>query len=157
MDYTEKNPRFTPITEADRVFLEAIYRKANDESRVFLIDAGDYYKKEMSDSPNGETGYTPYTFLRLFADIIPGIPEKILYLDTDTLIADDLSELYSADISEYELAAALDYYGHHFLGHNYFNAGVLLLNMKSIRESGLFRRAVAACAKKRYSCPTRPR
>ena len=53
MDYTEKNPRFTPITEADRVFLEAIYRKANDESRVFLIDAGDYYKKEMSDSPNG--------------------------------------------------------------------------------------------------------
>lgn len=153
MDYTEKNPRFTPITEADRVFLEAIYRKANDESRVFLIDAGDYYKKEMSDSPNGETGYTPYTFLRLFADIIPGIPEKILYLDTDTLIADDLSELYSADISEYELAAALDYYGHHFLGHNYFNAGVLLLNMKSIRESGLFRRAVAACAKKKIFLP----
>ena len=70
MDYREKNPRFTPITEEDRAFLEKIYRRANDDSRVYLIDAGEYYKNEMSASPNGETGYTPYTFLRLFADLI---------------------------------------------------------------------------------------
>lgn len=153
MDYTEKDARFTPITERDRAFLEEIYKKGNDASRVFLIDAGPYYKKEMIGSPNEKTGYTPYTFLRLFADLIPELPEKLLYLDTDTVIADDLAELYSTDISEYELAAALDYYGHHFLGHNYFNAGVILLNIKAIRESGLFRRAVAACAKKKLFLP----
>lgn len=153
MDYREKNPRFTPITEEDRAFLEKIYRRANDDSRVYLIDAGEYYKNEMSASPNGETGYTPYTFLRLFADLISEIPEKILYLDTDTLIAGDISELYEKDISEYELACVLDYYGHHFLGYHYFNAGVLLLNMKKIRESGLFRRAIAMCAKKKLFLP----
>ena len=88
----------------------------------------------MANSPNAETGYTPYCFLRLFADLIPEIPEKILYLDTDTLIADDISELYAADISEYELGAVLDYYGHRFMGYHYFNSGVLLLNMKNIRD-----------------------
>ena len=153
MDYTEKNPRFTPITEKDRAFLEKIYRKTNDESRVFLIDTGELYKKEMANSPNAETGYTPYCFLPLFADLIPEIPEKILYLDTDTLIADDISELYAADISEYELGAVLDYYGHRFMGYHYFNSGVLLLNMKNIRESGLFRRTVAMCAKKKIFLP----
>lgn len=153
MDYTEKDPRFTPIRESDRAFLEKIYRRANDESRVFLIDAGEYYKKEMDDSPNGKTGYTPYTFLRLFADLIPEIPDKILYLDTDTVIANDLAEFFDMDISEYELACVLDYYGHRFLGHNYFNSGVLLLNLKSIRKSGLFRRTVSMCAEKRIFLP----
>lgn len=153
MDLTEQNPKFTPITERHRAFLEKIYKNANAESKVTLIDAGKYYKPVMKNSPNAQTSYTPYTFLRLFADKMPEIPDKILYLDTDTLIAKDISELYDTDIEGIELAAALDYYGKIFMGYHYFNAGVLLLNMKEIRKSGLFERTERLCAEKKLFLP----
>lgn len=92
-------------------------------------------------------------FSDFFADRIPEIPDKILYLDTDTVINADLSELFGTDLSGCELAAALDYYGRFFMGYHYFNAGVLLLNMKMIRDTGLFQRAAALCAGKKLFLP----
>lgn len=153
MDFSELDPAYVPITEEQRAFLERIYQRKNPESRVRLIDAGPLYKEVMLGSPNALTSYTPYTFLRLFADKIPEIPDKILYLDTDTLIASDIAPLFETDIENYELAAALDYYGHIFMGYHYFNAGVLLLNMKAIRAGGLFCRAAELCARKKLFLP----
>lgn len=41
----------------------------------------------------------------------------------------------------YEYAAARDHYGKYLLNSNYINAGVLLLNMKQIKQTGLFEKA----------------
>ena len=41
----------------------------------------------------------------------------------------------------YEYAAARDHYGKYLVYFNYINAGVLLLNMKEIRRTGLFEKA----------------
>lgn len=153
MDLTEQNPDFLPITEAQRAFLEKIYQLKNEASHVKLIDAGALYRQTMTDSPNARTSYTPYTFLRLFADRLSEIPDKILYLDTDTVISGELSSLYDTEIQDFELAASLDYYGKIFMGYHYFNAGVLLLNMKMIRETGLFERAAKLCAGKKLFLP----
>lgn len=66
--------------------------------------------------------------------------DKILYIDGDVLIKGDLGELYEIDLEDYYLAAVKDmgtYDGDHLekLGiSDYFNSGVMLLNLKKIRE-----------------------
>jgi lipopolysaccharide biosynthesis glycosyltransferase len=77
---------------------------------------------------------------------IPGLLpqyEKILYIDGDILVNNDLSELYNTDISQVYLAAvsdiaAIEACGYHKrLGiDNYFNAGVMLLNSARMRQEG---------------------
>ena len=79
--------------------------------------------------------YTPYALLRLYADMMDEIPDKGLYVDTDVVFAQDVNKLYSIDVSDVELAGVKDYYGHIFIGREYMNSGVLLLNMKKIRKS----------------------
>lgn len=153
MDLTDVDGRFKPINEGQRKFIEEIYKSKNSDSRVYLIDAGKLYREKLANSPNAKTGYTPYTFLRLFADRINEIPDKVLYLDADIVVNGDISVLYNTDINGYEYAAALDYYGKIFMGHNYINAGVLLLNMTEIRKTGLFERSVGLCSKKKIFLP----
>ncbi len=153
MDLRDQNSAFLPITEQQRAYLEELCQAVNAESRVRLCDVGALYRQTMLNSPNAQTGYTPYTFLRLFADRLPEIPDKVLYLDTDTVVCADLAELFCKELGKNELAAVRDRYGCHFFGINYINAGVLLLNMKQIRESGLFRRALELCARKKLFLP----
>lgn len=153
MDLSDRNPAFLPITEEQRVYLEALCREKNPASRVILLDAGAYYRETMLDSPNAETGYTPYCFLRLYADRFPEIPDKAIYLDTDTVLCDDIGKLYAEDVTEHELAGVKDRYGHWFFGFRYLNSGVLLLNLRMIRETGLFRRVLGDCARKKIFLP----
>lgn len=153
MDLTDQNEKFLPITEEQRVYLEQIYRSANPQSRVRLLDVGDCYRETMLHSPNAETGYTPYCFLRLYADRCAELPDKLIYLDTDTVLCGDIAELYREDVEDFELAGVRDRYGCHFFGINYINSGVLLLNLRRIRETKLFARAIEACAKKKIFLP----
>ena len=153
MDLRDRNPAFCPVSEEQRAYLESIYQEVNSASRVRLLDVGTLYRSTLLDAPNADTTYTPYCFLRLYADQFPEIPDKAIYLDTDTLLCGDIAELYREHISGYEFAAVRDRYGCHFFGINYLNSGVLLLNLKKIRETGLFRRALEACAAKKIFLP----
>ena len=76
--------------------------------------------------------------IRLFADLIPEIPDKLLYLDADIMFNRDVHLLYDTDISAVEYAACPDHYGKYLIQPHYINAGVLLFNMKKARETGLF-------------------
>lgn len=65
--------------------------------------------------------------------------DKILYLDTDTIVLDDLSELFELDDG---ISAALDYnFSSAVLpptdGSTYFNAGVMLITAKLYEELGI--------------------
>ena len=140
MDLREVSPDYLPLTENQRQYLERLCGRRCPGSRVTLIDVGDLYRAALADSPNTETGYTPYCFLRLFADRLP-LPDKLLYLDVDILFNRDITLLYDMDIEGYEYAAARDHYGKYLVYFNYINAGVLLLNMKEIRRTGLFEKA----------------
>lgn len=149
MDLTDVNEKFIPISEKQRAFLEKILTDANKESSLKLLDLSDLFRKEMINSVNLQNHFTPYSMLRLFADLLPEIPDKIIYLDTDTVINNDLRKLYDIDIKDYELGAVTDIYNwaspSRWFKKFYFNAGVLLLNMKKIKETGMF-------VKTRYLC-----
>lgn len=153
MDLTDKKPAFAPICEKQRAFLEQICKDVNSKSSVVLIDVGDLYRENLFNSPNAETSYTPYALLRLLACKISSLPKKILYLDTDTVINKDISELWNTDIENYEFAAALDYYGKIFMGYKYVNTGVLLLNLDMISKTGLFDRSIDLLNKKKIFLP----
>lgn len=153
MDLSDIDPRYKPISERQRQYLEQIYQSANMQNRVTLIDVGSLYREHLIESPNAQTGYTPYCFLRLFADRLPQLPDKVLYLDTDTVINSDIAPLYHTDIESYEYGAVLDYYGKWFMGYNYINSGVMLLNLKELKKTGLFSRAVSLCANKKLFLP----
>lgn len=123
---------------------------------VTLIDITDIFGSYLPLANMG-TRFTPLCMLRLFADTVPQIPDKILYLDTDVLCRGDFSEMYDLDISQVDIAGVPDRYGKWFFGnifkHDYLNSGVLLMNMKNIRQSGLFKKCRDMCRDKKMFMP----
>lgn len=77
------------------------------------------------------------TNLKLFAaEQISGDLDKILYIDSDTIITGDLGSLFSMDMQNVPVMMALDSLGcehkgdiGHSLEEYYFNAGVMLINL----------------------------
>ena len=141
MDVSHLKPEYLPIEDKCVKFLNEVVKKYHPENSVIKLDVTDIYMKEFSSCPNEQCYCSPYTLLRLFIDLLPGIPDKILYLDIDILFNRDISLLYNQDLNGYEYAAARDHYGKFLLNPNYINAGVLLFNMTKCRETGLFEKA----------------
>lgn len=132
---------FLPITDEQISFLNYVVQEKNSLNKVIKLDVTELYEQEFHKCVN-ETAYcTPYTLLRLLADKIPEIPDKLLYLDIDIMIAGDIRQLWDIDVSAYEYAAVKEKYGCWLIRPDYFNAGMLLMNMKQIRETGLLEKA----------------
>lgn len=141
MDVSRIKPEYTPISDSQITFLNEVAQKYNQENVVIKVDVTELYEREFGHCPNESAYCSPYTLLRLFADMVEGMPEKLLYLDVDILFNRDITLLYNIDVTDYEYAAARDHYGKYLLNPNYINAGVLLLNMEKIRETGLLKKS----------------
>ncbi len=88
-------------------------------------------------------GWNDIVLSRLFLDsLLPEEVDKVLYLDGDTIVRKDIHTFYSTDLSEYVLAAAVEPTvpkdRKEVLGlsadANYYNAGVLLINLRLWKE-----------------------
>ena len=141
MDVSHIKPAYTPIDDGIIEYFDGIIKGYNKENRVIKIDVTDIYKKEFAGCPNEGAYCSPYTLIRLFADMIDGMPDKLLYLDADIMFNRDVHLLYDIDVTDYEYAAARDHYGKYMISPNYVNAGVLLFNLKKMKETGLLAKA----------------
>lgn len=141
MDVSRINPEYTCITDEQVEFLNEAIQSKKSDNKVIKIDVTALYEREFGNCKNENAYCTPYTLLRLLADLIPEVPDKLLYLDIDMMAADDISKLYNIDISEYEYAAVKEKYGSWLIRPDYINAGMLLLNMKKIKETKLLEKA----------------
>lgn len=141
MDVSRINPEYTCITDEQVEFLNEAIQSKKSDNKVIKIDVTALYEREFGNCKNENAYCTPYTLLRLLADLIPEVPDKLLYLDIDMMAADDISKLYNIDISEYEYAAVKEKYGSWLIRSDYINAGMLLLNMKKIKETKLLEKA----------------
>lgn len=109
-------------------------------------------KKQNPYRNHNYSRWSPVIFYRLFAHNVFTNINKLLYIDSDTLIQSDLSELYGTDISKYALAAVRDMapttdpddpngkyvreFKKKYLKHDlYINSGVLLLNLQYLRTT----------------------
>ena len=154
MDLHEQNAAFLPFTEGQIGILNEVLREKNPESRAEQIDMTAMYKERLAHGKNRKAAiYTPYALLRLFLDRLPGLPEKMVYLDIDTMCAGDIAQLFDTDVSGYEYAAVRDFMGKFWIDKNYCNSGVLLLNLPMIRETGLFERVRDLVCTKKMAMP----
>ncbi len=73
--------------------------------------------------------------------------EKGIYLDCDIVVLGDVAELLNIDLGDNYLAAANDFISERYVKSlnldKYFNAGVLLLNLKKFREDGVFDKLIS--------------
>lgn len=141
MELTRVKTEYKSIRDEQIKFLNEVVKTKNSQNRVIKIDVTDLYEKEFGNCKNENAYCTPYTLLRLLADLVPEVPDKILYLDIDMMAAGDISELYNVDVSDYEYAAVKEKYGSKIIKSDYINAGMLLLNMKKIKETKLLEKA----------------
>lgn len=122
-----------------------LVEKRNKLCKVVTIDVGEKFKetKVTLDDVN-----TQATFYRL------GIPEflpqyeKCIYLDSDIIVRENIAQLMNEDIDEYYIAGVIAYIiagKENYALKNiilspetdkYINAGVLLINLKKIRQDG---------------------
>lgn len=153
MDLTEKDDSYLAINNEQIETLNKIYRSVNSDSSVLAIDVRDLYLSQLYNSPNEMTSYTPYALLRLLAEYIGDIPDKVLYLDADIVASGDISTLYNINVDKYEIAGVRDYYGRFFFYPNYLNSGVLLMNMKKIRQTKMLSNALNMCKSKKVFLP----
>lgn len=141
MELTRLREDFTAITDGQAAFLDRVLKEKVPGSAAEKLDVTDLYEREFGGCVNEGAYCTPYTLLRLLADLVPGMPDKLLYLDIDIMIAGDIKQLYDIDVSEYEYAAVKEKYGCWLIRPDYFNAGMLLFNMRRVRETGLLKKA----------------
>ncbi len=70
--------------------------------------------------------------------------DKVLYIDSDTVIMDDLAELYNTDLTDYYAGVVKDLTSVHIFKDNervgtksYFNSGMMLLNLENLRKDNI--------------------
>lgn len=128
-----------------------ILKYKNDSISINIIEYNPANYKYIYTNTKNELNHetiTDTTYIRLLLpEILPSI-DKILYIDSDCFIRKNLEDLYNINIEDYLLAAVREfsildlctkwkpsqYIRDFFVNNNYFNAGILLLNLKKMRE-----------------------
>ncbi len=117
----------------------------NENFSVSFEHVGEYLES-ISDRLPIRDYYSKTTYYRLFiAEMFPQY-SKAIYIDSDTVVQGDISELYNTDIGDAYVGACheqamvqVDEYGTYVervMGisrHNFFNAGMLLMNCDRLR------------------------
>jgi len=120
---------------------------------------------------------TAATLLRLQLPSVLNDIDRVVYLDSDLVVLNDITTLYDTDLSGFPLAACLDFWltgappfappiagwgvgeWHNFLREvvrladrkAYFNAGVLVMDLKRFRNTGLMHAAEQFLERTNYS------
>lgn len=134
---------------------EVYPNKLPDIIEPINISNQSYFK---SYSPNAKTLWTHMALIRLGLHRIFPQYDRILWLDTDTLITDDISDIFNTPLGDYYYYGAVRENRHYIQYMNirkierqevfyqaypqineqvYYNSGVLLENLKLLRDSGM--------------------
>ena len=149
VEIPEFNKKGKKFTEKEDKLCESILKRGNKQSTYKSVDVSNLFKEKLLMGPNTHNKYySYYVTVRLLAHLVPEIPDKVIYLDADTIMNGNIKELFDIDMNGFEIAGRRD------SGRitNYFQSGVMLMNMKEIRASGLLERACNLCATKKYIC-----
>lgn len=120
--------------------LRKIVKYLDRSSTIKFIDVKELYEKHLKNSVNETTGFTPYTALRLIADIaLPNVNETF-YFDCDVAVTGDLHTVYN-ELRWLDCNYCASYVHDACDGNGEMVAGVLLLNLRKCRETGFLKAA----------------
>lgn len=105
------------------------------------------------DGPNFNSPFTYMAMMKaaltkLFPDI-----DQLLILDVDTIVREDISSLWDIDLSDHYFAAVREPKMSDKLGYKYANFGVVMMNLKLLRETGMDDRVIHEINTVRHQCP----
>lgn len=122
-------------------YLRKVMKGFNFANEVSYYDVSKEFEETFKDTPNMNPKYSPASLIRLlFTRYIDC--DKLIYLDADTMTCASLQEFEKIDIENKEMAVCLDYLGKFWIKKDYFNSGVLYINVKRVKETGLFEKAI---------------
>lgn len=121
------------------------YEKEN--INIEFVDLN-YYINKVKEKLYTRDYYTKTTYFRLFLPELYPQYDKVLYLDSDIIILDDIANLYNIDIGDNLVGAIPDdiiqngkefqEYAEKVVGvatyKKYFNAGILVMNLDELRK-----------------------
>ncbi len=135
---------YTNISEEN---MEKIKKYERENVNIEFVDLN-YYIEKIKDKLYTRDYYSKTTYFRLFIPNLYPQYNKALYLDSDIVLLKDVYELFSIDMEDNLVAGAPDdviqtievfrEYAEKVVGvadyRNYFNAGVLLMNLDELRK-----------------------
>lgn len=136
---------YTNICEENK---KKILKYERENVKIEFVDLN-YYIEEIKDKLFTRDYYTKTTYFRLFIPNIYPQYNKVIYLDSDTVLLGDVAELYHQDMGNNLVAVVPDdiiqneeifqEYVEKVVGvadyRKYFNAGVLVMNLDEMRKS----------------------
>lgn len=128
---------------------QAVLSMANENFEIRFEDVTDYLRN-ISDKLPLRDYYSRTTYFRLFiAEMFPQY-DKAIYIDSDTVVLDDISQLYHHNLGDNYVGAVVDQvmvqidvfgdYAEKVVGidrNQFFNAGMLLINCRQFRQNHL--------------------
>ena len=143
------------LTVSNRILLETMVGKYKQHILFYEVDSAFFSQIAKKIKRVVSLPFSIETLYRLKIAELLNV-DQVLYLDSDIIVNEDLTTLWKKDISDYYCAAVLDVKStrkkitnkRHFkkIGikpDKYFNAGVILFNLKKIRkELNLFNTSV---------------
>ena len=140
-------------TEVETLKIYYVENEVSDENKRMISELVEQYHRSITFIPMPEeytkiqglmrTNAIVYSYC-YFQDILPQSVEKVILLEGDSIVTDNLTEMYSTDLDGYYLGAADDLQSRWYkrkLGMRedsvYFNCGIMVLNLKKWREDGI--------------------
>ena len=134
-------------TNISKENITKIKKLTKENIKIEFVDLN-YYIDRIKDKLYTRDYYSKSTYFRLFLPNLYPQYNKILYLDSDVVLLDDVAKLYNINIKNSLIGAVPDeivgftpeyrQYVERVVGvdsyKHYFNAGVLLMNLKELRE-----------------------
>ncbi len=126
--------------EENKQKILSLQRKYENRCKITLIDMQDKYKN-ANVADHIRTPLSTPSYYRLSLSSLLPEQDSIIWLDGDTLIFDDLSDMFSLNMENLYYRCFLDYpYPmpcFNFKGDHYICAGVMLINLKNLRENNM--------------------
>ena len=133
-------------TNIEKESKKKIKKLEKEKISIDFIDLN-YYVDAISEKLYTRDYYSKSTYFRLFLPNLFPEYDKIIYLDSDVVVLDDIAKLYNIDIGDNLIGAVPDEiveftpvfkeYVERVVGvksyKKYFNAGVLIMNLKELR------------------------
>lgn len=144
MDFTHVDPKYRPFTTKQEKIINDTLKTINPSVKFKIIDTRKMYEDYLQGNPNEGNRFSPFAALRLlipYLDVMKDV-DKMIYLDCDIMFYRDVKEFYDVDMENFELGVVRDYLGRFWMSRDYFNSGVMLINLKECRKTKLFDRAI---------------
>ncbi len=151
----------TDITEENQAIL---LKHAKDNVSIEFYDVKEMLEPVKEKLPD-MFYFSVAAYFRFFIETSFPQYDKVIYLDSDVILLNDIAKLYDTDVEGYLLAAAYEQntdrspmftnYVEDIIGipyYTYFNSGVMVMNLKEFREFGVQDRFFKMLTKYNFDC-----